>query len=500
MTYPLIRPLETYRRPEWNEAISQALPPRVQMPSTPLWVGRAPLIVLLALLAALSLRLSNTAFIDEALYINAGHDYLRHWQTGDAAVQPYGDSFSGVPFVYPVFAAVLEILGGLQLVRGFSLLCVLAATISVYQALSTLGLRREGMLAAAVFALTGPVVFAGALATFDALVIAMLAVAFWTGVRKGWVSALATGAILGAVPILKYTGAIFIPVVLGVVFLASARWRAAVAAVIAGMIAGGAWLAWSNQIAAGIAFTTSHRHALSPTPTSDLLAWMALDIGILLIIALFGGQSLARQGVGHALLALGLLGGGLALPAAQLILSEGVSFDKHMAYSALFLAPLAGHALAKLSKRTWKLLPVAVLLLTTLLFGASRSNAMYSSWVNVQPVLDVIEHDPKPGIYISSATDSLKYHLHHRPELTWETTFSLYPQGENAIKGAVEDQRFQSVILRSASTGAPDQDAGQAVLLQALRDSSNYELTATMPAREHSETDMWLVFSKKDSS
>ena len=498
MTDTITRQADAYRRPAWNEAVSQALPPKLQVESTPRWVNRAPLIAVMALLAALSLRLSNTAFIDEALYINAGHDYLTHWLTGDG-VEAYGDSFSGVPFVYPVLAGVLESLGGLLLVRGFSLLCVLAATIFVYRALADLGYRSEGMLAAAVFALTGPVVFAGALATFDALVIAMLAAAFWTGVHQGWASAVATGAILGLVPVMKYTGAIFIPVVLGVVFLTSPRWRALLAGVIAAVIPGAAWLAWSDQIAAGIAFTTADRTALSPHSTGDLAAWVALDIGILTLIALAGGLLLARRGPGHALLGLGLLGGGMALPAAQLILGEGVSFNKHMAYSALFLAPLAGYALAKLSRRTWKLLPVAVLLLTTLLFGVSRSDAMYNSWVSVQPVLDVIEDDPRPGIYISSATDSLKYHLRDRPEITWETTFSLYPQGEEATRVAVEDQRFQSVILRSASTGAPDQDAGQAVLLRALRDSPNYKLTATMPAREHSETDMWLVFTKKDT-
>ncbi|MET3720187.1 MULTISPECIES: glycosyltransferase family 39 protein [unclassified Arthrobacter] len=498
MTDTLTRPVDSYRRPAWNEAVSQALPPKLQFKSTPRWVARVPLMTLLVLLAVLSLRLSNTAFIDEALYINAGHDYLTHWLTGDG-VEAYGDSFSGVPFIYPVLAAVLETLGGLLLVRGFSLLCVLAATIFVYRALADLGYRREGMLAAAFFALTGPVVFAGALATFDALVIALLAAALWTGVQKGWTSAMATGVILGLVPIMKYTGAIFIPVVLGVVFLTSPRWRALPAGVIATAIPWAAWLAWSDQIAAGIAFTTTHRTALSPYSMDDLAAWMVLDIGILILIAVGGGLLLARRGPGHALLGLGLLGGGMALPAAQLILGEAVSFDKHMAYSALFLAPLAGYALAQLSRRTWKLLPVAVLLLTALLFGVSRSEAMYSSWVSVQPVLQVIEDNPRPGIYISSATDSLKYHLRDHPEITWETTFSLYPQGNDLIRVAVEDQRFQSVILRSAGTGAPDQDAGQAVLLQALRDNPNYELTATMPAREHSETDFWLVFTKKEA-
>jgi hypothetical protein len=326
----------------------------------------------------------------------------------------------------------------------------------------------------------------------------MLAAAFCTSVQKGWASALVTGTLLGLVPVMKYTGVIFIPIVLVVVLITSSRRRAVLAGVVAGAIPGAAWLAWSDQISAGIAFTMTDRTMLSPHSAGDLVARMALDIGLLILIALVGGLLLVRRGSGHALLGLGLFGRGMALPAAQVILGEGFFFDKPMAYSALFLAPLAGFALAKLSRRTWKLLPVTALLLTVMLFGVSRSNAMYKSWVNVQPVLSVIEADPKPGLYISSATDSLKYHLRHRSEITWETTFSLYPRGEEVIRVAVEDQRFESVILRSASTGARDQDAGQAVLLQALRDSPYYKLTANMPAREHSETDMWLVFTKKE--
>jgi hypothetical protein len=206
---------------------------------------------------------------------------------------------------------------------------------------------------------------------------------------------------------------------------------------------------------------------------------------------------LARRGAGPALLGLVLFGGGVAMPAGQSALGEGFSFEVHLAYSALFLAPLAGYALARLSRGTWKLLPVAGLMLTVLLFGVSRSEAMSSSWVSVQPVMEAIEEDPRPGIYVSSAADALSYHLRDHRDLSWETTYSLYAQGEAAVRVAVEDQRFESVILRSASTGASDQDAGQAVLLQALRDSPYYELTATMPSREHSETDVWLVFARK---
>ncbi|KNC19730.1 hypothetical protein AC792_05000 [Arthrobacter sp. RIT-PI-e] len=494
MSHILQRPVGEYRRPAWNEAVAQALPPRFQHESTPRRVAYLPLIGLLAVLTVLSVRLSNTAFVDEALSITIGHNYLDHWFSGQAVVE-YGESFSGVPFLYPVLAAVLDTLGGLGLVRGFSLLCVLAAVVFVYRAAVDLGYRSEGMLALAVLALTGPVVFVGALATFDAPVMAMLAGALWAGVRRGWGSAVVSGVLLGLVPMVKYAGVIFLPVVIGIVLLTSTRRRAALAAAITVALPATAWLMWSDRIASGIALNTVDRTVSGDASPGDLVGWMVLDIGILALLALAGMVLLARNGRRQAVLAALLFIGGMAMPAAHLVLGEAVSFDKHMAYSALFLAPSAGYFLAKLSKGVWKFLPVTLLLMVVLLFGFSRSEAMYTSWVDVRPVLDVIEEAPRAGSYISPAAEQLDYHLRDRPEIR-NVPLSGYAENPDLVRVAVEDQRFETAILRTVGTGTPDLDAVQDVLLQALRDNPNYELTATLPAREHSETDLWLVFTR----
>lgn len=497
MSQILQRPVGEYRRPAWNEAVADALPSRFRHESTPRRVAYLPLIGLLVLLTVLSVRLSNTAFIDEALSITIGHNYLDHWFSGQAVVE-YGQSFSGVPFLYPVLAGVLDTLGGLGLVRGFSLLCVLAVVTFVYRAAVDLGYRSEGLLALAVLTLTGPVVFVGALATFDALVMAMLAGAIWAGVRQGWGSALLSGALLGLVPVVKYAGVIFLPVVIGVVLLTSTRRRAALATVISVAVPGIAWLMWSDQIASGIVLNTVDRTVSADTSSGELVGWLILDIGIVLLVALAGMILLARNGPRHAALAVVLFSGGMAMPAAHLILGEAVSFDKHMAYSALFLAPPAGYFLAKLSKGVWKFLPVTLLLMVILLFGFSRSEAMYSSWVDVDPVLDVIEEAPRAGSYISPAAEQLDYHLRHRPEIQ-NVAISGFARDPDLVRVAVEDQRFESAILRTVGTGTAELDAVQDVLLQALRDNPNYELTDTLPAQEHSETDLWLVFTRVDA-
>lgn len=497
MSHTVVPPTSGYRRPAWNEAIGQALPAKLQSESTPQWVKRAPLIILLVLLAALTLRLSNTAFIDEALAINTGHDYLGYWLTG-SGVGTYGASYAGLPFVYPVLAAVLDTLGGLQLVRAFSLICVLAATVFIYRALAHLGHRAQGMLAAVVFALTGPVMAIGALATSDALVIAMLAGAFWLAVRHGEKSAVLAGVLLGLVPVIKYSAIVLLPVVLVLLFLTVPRRRALLTGAVAVALPAVAGLVFRNQISDAVALNTTDRTVSVSSTSVELLALMTVDIGVVLVIAVAGVVLLTRRGSRSAALGLLLLVGGLALPVAQLVLGTVTSFDKHMAFSALFLAPLAGHALARLSRGTWKLLPTTLLILVMLLVGFSRSDAIHGSWVNISPVVDVIEADPRPGIYVSPVTESLNYHLRDNPEIRG-VDFSSYSEEPDLARVAVEDQLFEGAILRTASTGSSELDDVQDVLLQALRDSPSYQLTATMPARDNSETDTWLVFTKVET-
>ena len=102
------------------EAEPKAKPRRIRC-SRRTRVSRVLLLCILVLQAILSLRLHNTAFEDEALYIYSGHMELQHLLHGAALQGSYASYFSGSPVLYPVAAGFLNQLGGLTAARMLSL-------------------------------------------------------------------------------------------------------------------------------------------------------------------------------------------------------------------------------------------------------------------------------------------------------------------------------------------------------------------------------------------
>lgn len=497
--------LAPFRRPTWQEAVAGYLPDRFQTRGER-WANHLPVVAFALLGALLAMRLGRTAFIDEALYINAGQDYLISWRLGTPAPDHARD-FSGAPVFYPVIAATLEVLGGLRLVRLFSTLLVVFTTFAIAGTARALFGYRAGVFAAGMFAVTGPVIFVGALGTFDALCIGLLAAALWVGTaRHGWTSGLVCGLLLAAAPVAKYTTAVFLPAVWWVVASSPAptgrrpRARALARGFIAAISSAGLLVvayvvSADEQVRQGIAFTTAARQAMSPTGTEVLTRLLVADIGLVAAVAVAGALLLWRSprllSVG-----IGLLGAAALLPAAQLRLGEAVSFDKHTAYSALFLAPLAGVALQHLSRRTYRFGPPMLVVLLVLGVGGVRAGMLHREWPDVTPIVARLEAAPA-GIYLSSSADVLKYYTRRaEPQIVWETTFELYAHGHTGIRQAIEDVRYAAVVVRASSTSNPQQDAGQATLLEALADSPHYRRLAPIAVGEWG-SDRWLIFQRR---
>jgi Dolichyl-phosphate-mannose-protein mannosyltransferase len=189
-----------------------------------------PLLVILAVQAVLALRLiwSNTAYIDEATYLYAGSQELRHWLSG-ILVEDYQDFFSGAPALYPPIGAMANAIGGLTGARILSLLFMLGTSSLLYATTARLFGRQAAVLGTALFAALGVTQFLSAFATYDPMALFLLALASYLTVGRDNNGSLGAAGLSGIVAPLvlalanatKYATALWDPIVIGLVVCAS---------------------------------------------------------------------------------------------------------------------------------------------------------------------------------------------------------------------------------------------------------------------------------------
>ena len=189
-----------------------------------------PLVAILAVQACLSLILatSNTAFEDEALYLWAGHVELAQWFGGAHAVlSPFTRYFSGAPQIYPPLAALADSAGGLVGARILSLAFMLGTTCLLWSAAHRMSGRRAAVICCALWLACESDLRMGGYATYDPMAIFCVCLALWLVLRavasERWSKELAALAALAMTLgcVTAYSYAIYIPVLLGVGFLAA---------------------------------------------------------------------------------------------------------------------------------------------------------------------------------------------------------------------------------------------------------------------------------------
>jgi hypothetical protein len=456
-------------RPSWEEVVVSFAP--VDRRSVAFeFIRRAnlPLIVILLFQSVLTWRLSDIASDDEALYIDAGHDLINHVLDG-THLSNYGNYLSGAPNAYPVPAALLDSLGGLVLVRLFSLFLLLLSTVCVYRVARTLFSRRSGLCAAFLFSVSGSVLFIGKLATYDAPCLALIAVGLYVAVcRRGLWSGVVCGACLALAAVTKYAGAGFAPFVIGLAIVCGMGTapRVRVLAVLRGVVAAGttivlllaAYRLWGGSVSAGLKVTTTGRRAIDYRPDGVLLRSLSFDVGLLAVLAVVGAaiavrRRMAKQGAASVL----CIGAAAFLPLSQLRIHEFVSLDKHTAFSALFLAIPAGSALAWLSRAN-RVSRVATVVLVWIVVvnGLWRSEVQYSWPSSLLTVLSLVQRDPVPGVYLSTDGDAARYYSGDTPEIRWTTSssgYSLFDQGERAVVDAIASGRYAGFVYRTGDDG-----------------------------------------------
>lgn len=470
-------------RPTWRAAAESFLPPDKRA-GADRYIRRIPIALILLLQAVSAVRLRNTAFQDEALYLYTGSWILQSWADPDVVVSTNPESFfSGAPMLYPVLAALLDQVGGLTLARLFSTVCMLSATVAIYWGTNVLfehhpRPRTAGIFSAFVFALSAPVIFLSNFATFDAPSFALIAwataLSIWSSKRNRSVLwGVAIGALCSLAVLLKYSSAVDVPFVLLLTLVVgwavrSTRVRSMVRGVVAGIttlaVLIGSVLTWASELLAGLRMTTTARAAIiDQTPVWTLVTQVGVWTGITFALMISGGIYLMRR---QPILAVVLLAGTMTATSYQIAMGESVSLHKHLVLGMIFGAPLAGVLLSALVRAAHaaSILLVVAICYFALVVGLIQSEKLFTVWADTSSLHDTVEFavDSMPRIYsLVEVPEPLTYSLGNKTDpWQWTSTYAgsffyddpdenghVLLQGVEAYQHALEDNYFQLVIL-----------------------------------------------------
>jgi len=436
---------------------------RVLWRNTPNWL---PLVAVLAVQAGLSIRLvkADTAFLDEATYLWAGHLEWAHWLHGTPVPQ-FSAYFSGAPFIYPPLGALADSIGGLTAARILSLIFMLGATALLWGATSHLYGRRAAFFAAALFAVLGPTLHLGSFATYDAMAVFLVAFAHWCVIRADDQGdavgrMVVAGIALALANAVAYSSVLYDPVLILMVLLTAfpkpggkvvARRIGILLIVLVTMLLAALLLGGSSYIG-GFERTTLARVPGSASPLAvlrDSGSWT----GIILVAATCGIviSLVTRQKKAQTwLLALVVIAAVLG-PLDQARLHTATSLSKHVGLGAWFAAIAAGYAVdwfvsaAPPGRNRVLTCGACVLALAfPISLGASQSEAFATSWPNATSFIAIM------GPTVGSNSGRL---------LVEDPTIAEYylPQGS-------QWQRWSStrniITPAGTSTGGPSQSAG----------------------------------------
>jgi glycosyltransferase involved in cell wall biosynthesis len=448
-----------------------------------------PLAVILAVQFVLSDRLiyRNTAFVDEATYLSAGH---YEWQVlaHGGANMFFPTYFSGAPTIYPMLGAFAADFGGLTAARFLSMGFMLLATVLCYDTARRLWGRSAGWLAGAVFVSTQGTQFLGSFATYDAMSLLLTALSAWIVVRFAS-SVKTSGLIYLVVPTLvlanatKYASAIFDPVIFLLAFFVimnfhglryALRTTVALVATFVVLIAATLAIAPGTYIT-GITSTTTNR-AASNTSVSQVLHNSWSWVGAIACIAMFAAlvaAALAWKGktkwaVAGTIFTLAIAV--LLAPINQARIHTATSLNKHVTFGAWFGAIAVGwliYAVIRLPwKRMWRYAAVATTALLylavvslLLVVGTRQALQLDNEWPNsnslIKALRPLVTNLNRPVLMDQAPVGT--YYLENELALPyWDSTwfFAYTPPGTNdhlvgprAYRAAVLNGYFAVIAL-----------------------------------------------------
>ncbi|SEM02954.1 ArnT family glycosyltransferase [Streptacidiphilus jiangxiensis] len=491
------------------------------------WIGRMLLLSVLVVQAMLSLRLHNTAFQDEALYLFAGHQELDHLLHGTPLPIDYSGYFSGSPWLYPVLGAAADSVFGLTGARLLSLLFMLGATVLLYALSRRLFNERVALCAAAFFTVLQSTITLGFFATYDAPAIFLLALSAWIVVRTNRATPL---AVLLAAPVaalavaVKYAAGLYLPTLVLLAVLVGWPYRGRAQALVRGLLLAlgtggllGAAMVFGHMTA-GLQTTTTSR-VQGTDSAAKLLSESAQWGGLMFAVACGGALAyIVRERMHEAVdvtavrstrrwraaLALLLCGTALLAPAYQIHLHTSTSLHKHIGFGLLFAAPMAGIGITRLMGAHFRQPQLGILVWVVMLaLGLSQSTARFTSWPDSTQMVQVLgRHTSPTGRYLAETREVPVYYLHGATKANqWTSTYGtgysyrdahgrVY-QGADGYRHAVADGWFDLILLDGKSTPAMD-----AVIRQAITTDGTYRLIASLPFTTSQGPGTYQIYSK----
>ncbi len=499
--------MDDVKAPSLPIAVVHSFVPRVRNSH----VLRLPLYVVMALQTLTIMTMRGLPWNDEGLYSFAGHQLWANWTTGKPIIN-YESFFSGTPALYPVFAAGLDQLGGIQAVRIWSTVAILATTASVYGAANILFERKTASFAALFFAFTGPTLFVGRYATYDATCLALLALGQYVGLRfRGYAGVVAAALLLSLSVAVKYSGAVWLPFVFAVIFLADWRrarhrvaWlRGLLGVTVATAALGVPYLLFaSTSLREGIRFTTLQRSAIDHEDSLHLLHQLWRDLGLETIVVVLGFIVMGWVSR-RPLLALVLLGGFLVAPLHQMQIHEQTSLHKHAGFGMIFGAILAARGVIWLFNRrhiAWQGLGVIATLVVTLA-GIGRADALFHQPVVNDQVASVVHALTSPGApsYRASAqvlaNDSAAtfqyYDRYNDVQLGWNLASG------DGVENRITNSEYAVIVVRTGPTTTAELQAQADRLVAAARANRAYRLAYDKPAKRYLRNIHWMVWERR---
>ena len=490
------------------------------------WVSRAALGAILCVQAVLSLRLQNTAFGDEALYLYAGHMETAHLLHGAALQGDYASYFPGVPVLYPVLAAAANSVGGLAAARAVSLLAMLITTALLYATTRRLFNERVGLCAAAVFCVAEGVTLAGHLATNDAVSLSLLALASWIVVRTApwrWRAYLLAAPVAGLAAATDYWALLYLPTLALLAGLAADPYLGRPAltrtlvlgAVTVELLAVGVLVAGRTYVSAAV--TALATRSPGGGQVLHILAEAGEWGGLVAALAAFGAASYAVEarnernehvalpGSRRRRTALGVVLAGTALLALadHLYLNTDNLLDTHLSFGLFFAAPMAGVGLARLVGDHFRRAQIGVVVwAAALVLGLGQATQAFGSWPDSSTQVMELSRYLGPGDRYLVENDNVAiYYLMGSPDAQPSQFTSTYFMAYRARNGqlltgtpaylaALRAGYFQVVIYDSSVTPALDKS-----LAAVLESDPRYRLAGAVPedARDfHTTCYVWV--------